>query len=108
MSVVLFTAPSHELARTIIFDLVEQGLIACGTIIPQCTSIYAWQGAVHEVTEAQTLLKVAEHAVDAAIARIHAMHPYDVPEILVMPVQGGLPAYIEWVLGQTSSKEQER
>lgn len=107
MLVVLFTAPSHELARTIIFDLVEHGLIACGTIIPQCTSIYAWQGATHEVTEAQALLKVAERTADVVIARIHAMHPYDVPEIVVLPVQGGLPTYIEWVLAQTSSRGQQ-
>lgn len=103
MSLVFFTAPSHEVSRTIIHELVENGLIACGTIIPQCTSIYRWQEHVEEHTESQSILKVAANLCDHVVARIHDMHPYDVPEIIVMPVSGGLPAYINWVVGTPSA-----
>ena len=97
MSVVLFSAPSLECAKTIIRSLVEDQVVACGTVIPHCTSIYSWQGAVHEATEAQAILKVSVEQTDTVVHAIEQMHPYDVPEIIVLPVVAGLPAYLEWV-----------
>ena len=97
MSVVLFSAPSHECARTIIRQLVEDQSIACGSIIPGCTSLYLWQGALQETAEVQALIKLPSEQTDSVLRTIEQMHPYDVPEIIVLPVAAGLPAYIEWV-----------
>ena len=98
MSVVLFTAPSHELARTIIYTLLDESSIACGTIIPGCTSIYRWQGAIHESTEAQALIKLSSTNVPQVIARIKELHSYDVPEIVALEADDALPAYLQWVM----------
>lgn len=104
MSIVLFSAPSHECARTIIRQLVEDRIVACGTVVPHCTSIYSWQGALHEATEAQAILKVSVEQIDAVVRTIEHLHPYDVPEIIVLPVVSGLPAYIEWVVSHNGQR----
>ena len=95
------TAPdpdtAHELART----LVEERLAACVNVVPGLRSLYRWQGKVHEDAEALLLLKTTAVRYQALQERLRALHPYELPEIVAVPVSAGLPAYLEWVAAQT-------
>jgi periplasmic divalent cation tolerance protein len=95
--VVLVTAPNAESAASIARTLVEEGLAACGNVIPGVRSIYRWQGEIHDDAEAMLVLKTERRLVDALKKRLPTIHPYQVPELLVLPVEDGLPAYLAWV-----------
>jgi periplasmic divalent cation tolerance protein len=100
--VVLVTAPSTEVARTIARTLVDERLAACVNVLPPMTSIYRWQGAVEEAAEVQLLIKTVQERVPTLVARIQELHPHKVPEALVLPVEAGLPAYLAWVVEETA------
>lgn len=95
--VVLMTAPDAGVAESLARSLVEEGLAACATLIPGAVSIYRWQGAVERQEEVQVILKTGAARVETLLARAAELHPYDVPELLVLPVVAGLPAYLAWV-----------
>ncbi|HEX6938921.1 MAG TPA: divalent-cation tolerance protein CutA [Longimicrobiales bacterium] len=95
--VVLMTAPDRETAERLVRALVEERLVACGNIVPGLTSIYRWQGAIECESEVLVILKTAVEAVPALLARAPALHPYAVPELLVLPVEAGHRPYLEWV-----------
>ena len=101
--VVLMTAPDREVAERIVRTLVEERLVACGNLVPGITSIYRWQGAIECDTEVLTILKTSADRVSALVARASELHPYEVPELLVLPVEGGYLPYLEWVRESTSS-----
>ena len=71
--------------------------MACGHVMPAGTSIYRWEGHIEVAPEVQVFCKTAAARVEALVARIRALHPYDLPEILTLPVEGGLEAYRAWV-----------
>jgi periplasmic divalent cation tolerance protein len=81
--------------------LLEQGLAACIQEVP-VTSRYRWHGELQRSGEILLLVKTTPAAVDGAIRAIRAVHPYDVPEVLALPVSGGLPAYLEWLSAETA------
>lgn len=102
--VVLCTAPAtakgpklgaHDLARA----LVEEGLCACVNVVPQVESYYRWQGAVEHGSELLLIAKTTLPYAQALQQRILTLHPYDVPEVLELPVAGGSPAYLAWLRG---------
>ena len=95
--VVLVTAPSAETAADLARTLVEEGLAACGNVVPGLRSIYRWEGKVHDDAEALLLLKTERRLLEALKARLPALHPYQVPELLALPVEGGLAPYLEWI-----------
>ena len=95
--VVLATAPSHEVAHNLVTTLVEESLLACGTISAQATSIYHWEGAVETALECQLLMKTSADRVTELQRRFTELHPYEVPEFLVLPVESGLETYLAWV-----------
>jgi periplasmic divalent cation tolerance protein len=95
--VVLVTAPSAETAADLARALVEEGLAACGNVVPGLRSIYRWEGKVHDDAEALLLLKTERRLLEALKARLPALHPYQVPELLALPVEGGLAPYLEWI-----------
>jgi periplasmic divalent cation tolerance protein len=95
--VVLVTAPSADSAAAMARTLVEEGLAACGNIIPAIRSIYRWEGAVHDDAEALLVLKTERRLIQDLKARLPALHPYQVPELLVLPVEDGLGPYLAWV-----------
>lgn len=86
----------------IVRELVTSRLAACGQQIMSIHSIYRWDGAVEEGDEARVALHTRRSLIPEVIERVKAMHSYDVPCILVLPVVGGLPAYLEWVLAETA------
>jgi periplasmic divalent cation tolerance protein len=95
--VVLVTAPSADVAAAIARTLVEEGLCACGNVVPGIRSIYRWEGKVQDEGEALLVLKTERRLVAALKGRLPELHPYQVPELLVLPVEDGLPAHLEWV-----------
>lgn len=98
---VFCNAPDRDCAERIARALVEQGLAACANLLPDCLSIYAWQGQVEHAHETPMLIKTTAVRLPEVIGLIQALHPYEVPEIIALPVTEGLPAYLQWVRGQT-------
>lgn len=86
-------ADAVALART----LVEERLAACVNVLPPMTSVYRWQGQVEQDREQQIVIKTTSARVPALEARLRTLHPYDLPEFLVLPAAGGSSAYLAWV-----------
>jgi periplasmic divalent cation tolerance protein len=99
--VVLTTLGSVEEARTFVRELVNRRVVACGTILPGAVSIYRWDGAVTEATEAVVLLKTRQERWPDLVEATTTIHPYDVPELLSMSVASGIGSYLDWVTGET-------
>lgn len=96
---VYVTAPNADVAATLARALVEERLAACGNIVPGLRSIYAWQGEIHDDAEVLLLLKTRAARVPALAARVVALHPYDLPEVVAVPVVAGHAPYLDWVRG---------
>ena len=99
--VVLVTAPSPEVAAALARTLVEERLAACGNVLSEVRSIYRWEGQVREDAEALLVLKTTRARLEALRDRVLALHPYDVPEVLALPVEAGSPDYLAWLAGET-------
>ncbi len=98
---VLSNVPDEKVAAEIAHRLVEQRLAACVNILPAVRSVYRWQSAVEEATEVMLLIKTVQSRYADVEHAIKAMHPYDVPEIIALPIAAGLPAYLEWIAKTT-------
>lgn len=99
--VLLCTAPSQETAVTIARALVTDGLAACVNIVPHVRSIYRWKGQVCDEAEQLLVIKATAGRVAGLSARIHELHPYETPELIALPLVGGLVPYLEWVRAET-------
>lgn len=99
MLVVFSTFPDEASARTICAALVEEGLVACVNLLPQVTSIYRWQGELKEEGETLAILKLPAGGFPALEEKLTALHPYEVPEIVAMPVAAVNTKYQAWVRG---------
>lgn len=77
--------------------LVEERLAACANILGPCRAIYRWQGAIEQGDEVAVLFKTRADMADKLIARLGALHSYDVPAAVVWPIADALPAYAQWV-----------
>lgn len=97
------TTAKVEEARRIGKVLVEERLAACANIVPALESIYRWQGAIVEDREILLIVKTRAALVDAAIAKVKALHSYTCPCIVALPILSGNPAYLEW-LGQETGE----
>jgi periplasmic divalent cation tolerance protein len=95
--VALSTAPDADAAARIARVLVDERLAACANLVPGVRSIYRWQGAVEEAAEVLLVIKTRADRVEALAERLRALHPYDVPELVVLPVAAGLAPYLDWV-----------
>lgn len=94
---VLTTAGSMEEARVLARTLVEERLAACVNLIPQVESIYRWEGRIESGPEVLLVMKTEADRVPALQQRLHALHRYDVPEFLVLPVDAGSERYLAWL-----------
>ncbi len=101
--VVLTNVPDQACARHMGAHLVEQKLAACVNILGACESIYRWQGVVETASEVPLLIKTTRVRYAALEAAIIQLHPYDVPEIIVLGVEQGLSAYLDWVRAETAA-----
>jgi periplasmic divalent cation tolerance protein len=88
---------SREAAERLAALLVEERLAACAQVIGPVTSVYRWEGRVERATEWLCLLKTTAGRLPALVARIRAEHPYQVPEIVAVPIVAGDPAYLAWI-----------
>lgn len=100
--VVYCTAPQEE-SESIAKRLLQEQLVACVNLVP-VRSIYTWEGAVCNEPEVLMIIKTQAHVIDDLVRMIKAIHPYDMPEVIVLPVTGGSEEYLEWVLQETRKK----
>ncbi|MBL8941350.1 MAG: divalent-cation tolerance protein CutA [Archangium sp.] len=100
--VVLVTAPDEDVAAKLARTLVEERLIACANLIPKLRSIYRWEGAIHDEPEVLLVLKTQVALVERLIARVKSLHPYQVPEVLEVPIERGFGKYLDWVVAETT------
>jgi periplasmic divalent cation tolerance protein len=98
---VLTTVPSAEVAAKLARTLVEEKLAACGNVLPAVRSIYRWKGKVEDENEVMLLLKTHVRQVARLQARILELHPYEVPEVLAVPVEAGFQGYLDWIAAST-------
>jgi len=99
---VYVTAASKEEALRIGRTLVTERLAACANVLPGMQSVYWWQGAVDEAEEAVLILKTRKELAGRAVARIKAIHSYEVPCAVVYDIADALPAYLHWIDVSTS------
>jgi periplasmic divalent cation tolerance protein len=100
-AVVLVSCPSAEKAAEIARVLVEERLAACATVVPSVRSIYRWEGKVQEEAEALLLAKTEARRFEDLRRRVLALHPYEVPEVLALPVEAGHRPYLDWIAEST-------
>ena len=100
VSVYAIFADADE-ARRIARIVVEERLAACANILGPCHSIYRWQGAVEEATEVTAIFKTGADSAEALTARIATLHSYDVPAVVVWPIEHSLDSYRDWVVNET-------
>lgn len=99
--VVLSTLPADGRAAVVARALVDERLAACVNLVPGLRSIYRWQGAVCDDAETLAVIKTTRDRLPALLARLPALHPYELPEAIVMAVVGGHLPYLDWVVAQT-------
>ncbi|MCU6432184.1 divalent-cation tolerance protein CutA [Undibacterium sp. Jales W-56] len=100
---VMTNVPDESIAQAIIQAVLEKKLAACVNVLPAVRSFYSWNGTPQLATEIALLIKTTEAKYIALQALIQSIHPYDVPEIIGIPIAQGLPAYLQWVLQETGS-----
>ena len=95
--IVLTTLGADADAAALAQTLVGERLAACVNVLPVMTSVYRWQGRVEQDREQQLIIKTARTQVPALEQRLRQLHPYELPEFLVLPASGGSEAYLRWV-----------
>jgi periplasmic divalent cation tolerance protein len=98
---VVITAADPEWLTAFTRRLVEDRLAACGQQVAAIRSIYRWAGEIHDDPEARVALHTRASLVPAIVARAGTEHPYDVPCVIALPIQGGNPAYAAWIVAET-------
>ena len=104
---VLTHLPDRATALTLANTLIEEKAAACVNILAACTSVYRWQGAVENADEIPLLIKTTAARYPALEAAIRRVHPYELPEIIAVPLAHGLPGYLQWVVREVSTETQE-
>jgi len=99
---ILCTCPNADSASRIARAVVEERLAACVNRVPGLTSVYRWQGEIHEFNEVLLLIKTQHERFESLRARIIELHPYDVPEVIALEIAAGHAPYLEWLRTETS------
>ena len=99
---VLTNLPDRASAERLADALIEQRLAACVNILAPCRSVYRWKEALQRDEEHPMLIKTTNERYAALEQAIRAGHPYELPEIIAVPIERGLPAYLEWVASETA------
>ena len=95
--IVLCTVPDEAAARQIATALVAERLAACVNIVPGVTSVYRWKDAIETAPELLLIMKTNMRVYTRLQDRIHALHPYELPEIIAVSIDQGLPDYLAWI-----------
>jgi periplasmic divalent cation tolerance protein len=102
--VILSTAPTKAVADRIAGVLVRERLAACVNVVGGLASFYRWKGKIMKDAEALCIVKTRRHLVAPLSARLTELHPYDVPEVIALPVMGGARPYLQWLLEETRAR----
>jgi len=94
--------PDNESALKLAQTLVDLRVAACVNVLAPCRSVYRWRGKVHDTTEVPVLIKTTEACYAALEAAIQTAHPYELPEIIAVPINKGLPDYLAWLATETA------
>ena len=97
--------PDKRQAASLAHKLIEERLAACVNIQGECTSIYRWQGRMESGVEVPVFIKTVAQHYSSVERLIKSMHPYELPEIIAVPISSGLPAYLHRISGETSSPD---
>ena len=103
---VITNLPDAQSAAKLARQLVEAQVAACVNQLAPCTSTYRWQGNIETATEVPLLIKTTRAAYPRLEQLIRAAHPYELPEIIAVPVTTGLPAYLDWVSRETNAPKE--
>ena len=98
---VLTNLPDRAAAERLAVLLIEQRLAACVNILAPCRSVYRWKGVVQRDEEHPMLIKTTAERYPALEKALREGHPYELPEIIAVPIERGLPAYLDWVAAET-------
>jgi len=99
---VLTNLPDRAAAEKLAEALIQKRVAACVNIMAPCRSVYRWKGAVQHAEEYPVLIKTTRERYAALEAAIREAHPYELPEIVAVPIERGLPAYLDWVATETT------
>lgn len=99
---VLTSLPDEASARALAAHVVDARLAACVNILAPCRSVYRWQGKLEDASEVPLLIKTTAQRYSGLEAAIRARHPYELPEIIAIPITAGLPAYLGWLAAETA------
>ncbi len=103
--VLVFTnLPDRATAVRISDALVEEGSAACVNILPECASVYRWHGKVERASEVPLLIKTTRETYPHLESALRRLHPYELPEIIALPVTAGLPEYLSWVAQESKPR----
>lgn len=100
--IVLTNFPDRAAALKLAQELIARRLAACVNVLADCTSVYRWKGAVENATEVPVLIKTRAALYGEVEAEIRKLHPYELPEIIAVPIVRGLTEYLEWVSEETT------
>src|SRR4030081_1992311 len=100
---VLTILPERGAAQRLADLLIEKQLAACVNILAPCRSVYRWKGAVQHEEEHPMLIKTTAERYPALEQALRSGHPYELPEIIAVPIERGLPAYLQWVAAETKT-----
>ena len=99
---VLTTLPDDDVAEALARTIVEEHLAACVNLLPPMTSVYRWEGRLERSVERQLVMKTTRGRLEALQARVLALHPYELPEWIVVPVTDASAAYADWLRAETA------
>lgn len=100
---VITTLPDEASAAALAAHLVERRVAACVNILAPCRSVYRWQDKVEHADEVPLLIKTTQACYAGLEAEIRKQHPYELPEIVAVPVGAGLPAYLDWIAAECTA-----
>jgi periplasmic divalent cation tolerance protein len=103
---VMTNLPDRVTAERIAETLVTEGVAACVSVLAECTSIYHWEGKLNRTSEVPLLIKTTKAAYPRLQDALRKLHPYEVPELIALPVSAGLPEYLNWVVQETQARNQ--
>jgi periplasmic divalent cation tolerance protein len=100
--IVLTNLPDRAAAVQLAQELVARRLAACVNVLAECTSVYRWKGAIESAAEVPVLIKTRAGRYAEVEAAIRSLHPYELPEIVAVPVRHGFDEYLQWVADETA------
>ncbi len=100
---VITNLPDREAALQVAERLVAERLAACVNVLGECTSVYRWKGEMERAAEVTLLIKTRAGLYPRVEAAIRALHPYELPEIVAVPISAGLPGYLQWIAAETAA-----